>query len=179
MTASPPSSGSIEATSNPRSPIFSAIWSADAGTSTNSRSQDRTSLIVVRGSSFDVRRSGSRFGGSRFGHAALAANEAPRTTNHERSTSGRKLFEKSEIVLVEQPDVFHSIPQNRDALEAEDPREAGISLRVVADRLEHRRMHHAAAAQLDPSGPLAHRAAGAVALPAAQVDFGARLGVGK
>ena len=48
---------------------------------------------------------------------------------------------------------------------------------VVADRLEHRGVHHAAAEDLDPAGLLAHRAAGAVALPAADVDFGARLGV--
>ena len=40
-------------------------------------------------------------------------------------------------------------------------------------------MHHAAAAELDPPGLLAHRAAGAVALPAAEVDFRARLRVRK
>ncbi len=47
--------------------------------------------------------------------------------------------------------------------------------RVVADRLEDRWMHHPAAAQLDPPGSLAHRTTGAVALPAAEVDFRARL----
>ena len=48
-------------------------------------------------------------------------------------------------------------------------------LRVVSDGLEDRRVHHAAAAQLDPAGLLAHRTAGAVALPAAEIDFRARL----
>src|SRR6266536_3667206 len=44
-TASPSPRCSIDATSNPRSPIFAAISSAEAGTSTNSRSQDRTNRM--------------------------------------------------------------------------------------------------------------------------------------
>src|SRR3984893_11679989 len=127
MTASPPSRGSIEATSNPRSPILSAISSADAGMSTKSRSQDRTSRML----------SG-------------------------QNTSVRELLQKPEIVLVKQPDVFDLIPQDRDALDTDAPREAGVLLGVVADCLEHGGMHHAAAAYLNPAAFLAHRAAGAV-----------------
>src|SRR5262252_2141387 len=90
-----------------------------------------------------------------------------------------ELLEEAEIVLVEQADVFDLVLEDRDALDADAPGEARVAFGVVADGFEHRRMHHAAAADLDPPGPLAHRAARAVALPAAQVDFGARLGVRK
>src|SRR6185436_13739576 len=91
--------------------------------------------------------------------------------------SVRKLFKKSQVVLVEQPDVLDLIFEDRDALDADAEGEAGVALRVVPDGLEHRGMDHAAAAELDPPGLFAHRAALAVALPAAQVDLGARLGV--
>src|SRR5262249_28859766 len=85
----------------------------------------------------------------------------------------RELLQKSQVVLVEQPDVFHLIPQDRDALDADAPGEAGVLFRVVPDCLEDGGVHHAAAAHFDPPRALAHRAAGAVTLPAAQVDLGA------
>src|SRR5438046_1795757 len=88
-----------------------------------------------------------------------------------------KLLEEPQIVVVKQPDILYPVPENRDPLDADAPGEAGMALGIVADRLEHCRMHHAAAAELDPPGPLAHRAAGAVALPATEVDFRARLRV--
>src|SRR5476651_1498456 len=136
ITASPPPSGSIDATSKPRDASVFATSSADALTSTNSRSQDKTSFMSVR-----------------------------------------ELLEESQIVLVEQPDVLDLIAENRDALDADAPREAGVFLRVVAHRLEHRRVDHAAAEDFDPAALLAHRAADAVARPAADVHFGARLRV--
>src|SRR6185436_7216334 len=57
--------------------------------------------------------------------------------------------------------------------------ESGVPLRIVADGFEDGRMHHPRSADLEPSGLLAHVAAGAVALPAADVDFRARLRVRK
>src|SRR4029077_3978398 len=89
----------------------------------------------------------------------------------------RELLQKSQIILVYQPDVLHLIAQNRNALDAEAPREARVLFRVVAYRFEDRRVHHAAAEDLDPAAALAHRAAGAVARPAADGDLGARLAV--
>src|SRR5258706_8698774 len=145
ITASPPSNASMDATSKPRSASVLATSSADAGTSTNSFNQDRTSLM-----SFVVRRT---------------------------SPLVRELLQKPQVVLVEQPNVLDLIAQDRDALDADAPREAGVLLRVVADRFEHGRVHHAAAEDFDPAGLLAHRTAGAVARPAADVHFGARLGV--
>src|SRR5262245_23086850 len=137
MTASPPASVSISATSKPRNASCSAISVAGAVTSTKSRTQEIRSRI----------------------------------------RSVRELLQEPEVVLVKQPDVADLMPEDRDPLDAEAPGEPGVFLCVVTDRLEHRRVHHAAAADLDPAGPLAHLAAGAVALPAADVDLGAWLGV--
>jgi hypothetical protein len=72
-----------------------------------------------------------------------------------------KLLQKSEVVLVEHPDVLDAVLEHRDALHAEAEREATDLLRVVADRLEDGRMHHAAAEDLEPAGALADAAAGA------------------
>src|SRR3989442_2665887 len=163
MTASPSSSFSMEATSNPRRPTFSAISSAGADTSTNSRNQERTRRICDRPRK----------------HETTKPRDKKAFRDCAFSWLVRKLLQESQVVLVEQPDVFDLIPQNRDALDADAPREAGVALGIVADRFEHRRVHHAAAAHLDPAGLLAHRAARAVALPATQIDFGARLGVGE
>src|SRR6185295_16007538 len=63
--------------------------------------------------------------------------------------------------------------------DADAPRKSGVALRIVAHRFEHRRMYHARPADFEPAGLLAHRAAVAVALPAADVDFGAGFGVRK
>src|SRR5215471_16548010 len=109
----------------------------------------------------------------------MVLNDARGTKNVERRYSVRKLFQKPQVVLVKEPDVFHLVSQDCDPFDADAPREAGVFLRVVANRLEDGGMHHAAAADLDPAGLLAHRAAGPVTLPAAQVDFRARLGVRK
>src|SRR6185295_12236699 len=101
--------------------------------------------------------------------------------NHGATTglNAWELLEESQVVLVEQTDVLHAVAEDGDALDTDSPREAGVLFRVVADGLEHRRVHHAAAAKLDPAGLLAHRAARAVTLPAAEIDLGARLGVGE
>src|SRR6185312_8946539 len=137
VTSKSTTSFSTDATSNPRSPIFPAISSAEAFTSTKSRNHERT----------------------------------------RRMRSVLELLEEAQVVLVEEPDVFDLVFEDGDALDADAPREARVPLGVVADGFEDGRMHHAAAAELDPAGLLAHRAAAAVALPAAQVDLRARLGV--
>src|SRR6478672_9521207 len=160
MTASPPPRGSIDATSNPRSDRVPAMSSAEALTSTNSRSQDRT----------------SRMSSQRAGRPASVFSVSLCLCV---ATLVRKLFQKPQVVLVEEPDVFHLVAQDRDTFDADAPGEAGVLLRVVADSLEDGGMYHAAAADLNPAGLLAHRAAGPVTLPAAQVDFRARLGIRK
>src|SRR3954471_13556896 len=81
--------------------------------------------------------------------------------------SVRKLLEEPQVVFVKQPDVLDLIPQDRDPLDADAPGEAGVFLGVVADRFEHRGVDHAAAEDFNPAALLAHRAAGAVAGPAA------------
>src|SRR3989442_3677401 len=82
-----------------------------------------------------------------------------------------KLFQKPQIILVEQPDVVDAITDHGDALDAEAEGPAGPDFRIVTDVLEHLRMHHAAAGDLQPF--LAH-------LPrerTGEIDLEARLGV--
>src|SRR5689334_10972133 len=90
-----------------------------------------------------------------------------------------ELLQEPEVVFVKEADILDLVLENRNPFDADPPREAGVALGVVADRLENSRVHHAAAANLDPACPLAHRASIPLAPPAAQVDFGARLRVGK
>src|SRR3954469_5276422 len=92
-----------------------------------------------------------------------------------RSPSVGKLFQKPKIVLVEQSNVFDLILEDSDAFDADAPRKSGVAFGIVADGLEYGRMHHAASADLDPPGFLAHLAPASVALPATQIDFRAGL----
>src|SRR5436309_3179336 len=91
----------------------------------------------------------------------------------------RKLLEKAEVVFEEQPNVLDLVSQDRDALDTDAECEAGIALRVVSHGLEDRRVDHAAPAKLNPACLLAHLTTPTVAPPAADIDLGARLGVGK
>src|SRR5947207_13620356 len=91
----------------------------------------------------------------------------------------RELFQEPQIVLEEQPDVVHLISEHRDAFDADTPGKSGKALGVVANRLEHRRVHHSASENFEPAGFLAERASGAVTGPATDVDFRARLRVRK
>src|SRR5262245_56936818 len=91
----------------------------------------------------------------------------------------RKLFEKSQVVFVEHPDIADLMPQDRDSFDTESPREAGYLFCVVSDRFKDGGVHHSAATELDPAGLLAHLAPGAVALPAADVDLRAGFRVRK
>ena len=88
----------------------------------------------------------------------------PGTSTNSRSQEqedlhSRELLEEAQVVLVEQADVVDAVLQHRDALDAEAEREAGDLLGVVADGFEHRRVHHAAAEDLEPAGVLADAAA--------------------
>ena len=51
----------------------------------------------------------------------------------------RELLQEADVVLVELADVVDAEEQHREALDAHPEREAGVALRIVADRLEHRR----------------------------------------
>ena len=66
--------------------------------------------------------------------------------------------------------------EHGDAFGAEAGREAGELCGVVAAVLQHDRVNHAAAADLQPAAALANRAALAAADEALHVDLRARLG---
>src|SRR5690606_1344900 len=59
-----------------------------------------------------------------------------------------ELAQDAHVVLVEVPDDGHAVRRHRQALDADPEGEARHPL--VADRLEHLRVHHPAAAQLEP-----------------------------
>src|SRR2546427_6294367 len=82
-----------------------------------------------------------------------------------------KLFQKPQIILVEQPDVVDAIADHGDALDAEAEGPAGPHFRIVADVFEHLRMHHAATGNLQPF--LAHLARERTG----EINLEARLGV--
>src|SRR5579883_1946755 len=73
-----------------------------------------------------------------------------------------ELLEEAQVVGVEVADVVDAVAQQREALDAESPREAGVAFRIVADAGQHLRVHHARPQHLDPAGALAHAAAAAV-----------------
>ena len=89
---------------------------------------------------------------------------------HERKL---KLLQETHIVFVEQPDVVDPVADHGDAFDAETEGPAGPDFRIVADVLEHLRMHHAAAGDFEPF--LAHL----FDQGAGEIDFEARFGVGE
>src|SRR6266581_786489 len=107
-----------------------------------------------RGIPAAVRRSPTTAGSS----AIVTYSASHAWLNFMRRSPG-ELGQEPQIVLVEQADVVDSVLQHGDPLDPEPEGEAGVPLGVVADILEHRRMHHAAAADLDPSAALAGTAA--------------------
>ncbi len=76
-----------------------------------------------------------------------------------------KLLQKPEVIVVEQADVLDAVLQQRDPVDTETERPAGIAFGVVADRLEDGGVHHAAPAQLQPG-----------AVGTADVELGRRFG---
>src|ERR1051325_8181600 len=104
MTASPSPIGSMDATSNPRSPTRSAISSAGASMSTKSRSHETSRRIYVVSS-------------TAIHHGTTKLTKTRKTLFPGLRVlrgSVRELLQKPQIVLVEQPDVFDPIAQDRD-----------------------------------------------------------------
>ena len=72
--------------------------------------------------------------------------------------SQRKLLQEAQVVFVEQPDVLDTPLEQGHSFDAHAERKTGVSLRVVADRLEHGRVDHPAAENLEPAATLADSA---------------------
>src|SRR5918997_4753322 len=89
-----------------------------------------------------------------------------------------KLPQEAQVALEEEPQVGDAVLDHRHAVRAHPESEARVLFRVVADLLEDRRVHHSRAEHLEPSGPLAHLAAGVLSAAdeAAHVHLDARLG---
>src|SRR5207244_3216520 len=95
--------------------------------------------------------------------ARRPARRRRRTRAATKGEPSSKLPEEAQVVVPEVAQVREAVAQHRDPLEAPAERESGHLLRVVAHPAEHVRVDHARAADLDPAGPAARRAALAVA----------------
>src|SRR5262249_33521332 len=82
----------------------------------------------------------------------------------------RELPQEALVPLEEQAQVGEAVVQERDAVDAEAEGEARELLGIERDALEHPRMHHPRAHDLDPTRALALRAARALAEDAAHRD---------
>src|SRR5262245_27986496 len=87
-----------------------------------------------------------------------------------------ELIEEPDVVLEEQSYVVYFVHQGRHAVDAKPERESGELFRIYTHTLEHVRMDHSAAAQLDPSGPLADSASRPAAHKTAEVELRGGLG---
>src|ERR687894_3234615 len=70
------------------------------------------------------------------------------------------LSQEAQVALEEEPEVWDAVLDHRHAVRAHPEREARVLLRVVADLLEDRRVHHPRTEHLEPAGPFAHLAVG-------------------
>src|SRR5215475_3748753 len=109
--------------------------------------------------------------------SAACAAVSLRSTNSRTQPYGifiasRELPEEAQVVLEEEPQVVDAVLQHRDAFDAHAERPARVFLRIVADVLQHLRMHHPAPEDLEPAGLLAHPAAIAVTGEAQHVHLG-------
>src|SRR5262245_57646555 len=107
MTASPSGSASSDATSNPRNPSVSAISCAEAGRSTNSRSQETTSRML------DHEKQPRRHEATKKDHVVVSSCFRVSVVAFVLI---RKLFQKPQVVFVKEPDVLDTVPQDRHAL---------------------------------------------------------------
>src|SRR5436190_58224 len=93
--------------------------------------------------------------------------------------SASVLSEEANVAVEERADLVDPVADHRDPLEPEAEREPLPLLRVVADGLEHVRVDHPAAAELDPAREGADTTSLAVAEDAAHRQLRRRLGVGE
>src|SRR6185437_15930260 len=93
----------------------------------------------------------------RAGRASSRLPRPRRSPRRARATtdtgpSQRKLLQEPQVVLVEEADILDAPLEEREPLDADAKREAGVAFGVVADGFEHGGMDHAAAEDLDPAG---------------------------
>src|SRR5262245_45851105 len=93
--------------------------------------------------------------------------------------SCRELPEEAHVVLDQETQVVDAESHHRDPIDAETERETRVPLGVDPHGLEHRRVHHSGAPELEPAGVLARAAAGAAADAARDVELAARLDEGE
>lgn len=70
-----------------------------------------------------------------------------------------KLFQKPDVIFIEQPEIIDAVFSHHKALEAHTKGKTAVNLRVDAAVCQNLGMHHAAAPKLNPAFPFAEAAA--------------------
>src|SRR4051812_47302087 len=86
-----------------------------------------------------------------------------------------ELFKETQIVSIELANIINIVLEQANALGAEPAREAADLVWVIAAVPQHGRMHHTAAADLQPAAVLTDSAALTFADKTANIQLGARL----
>src|SRR6266436_1068331 len=108
---------------------------------------------------------------SRSANCSGAQSKSTYCLSQLRVTFMSEQPQKPHVILIKQPDVVDAVADHGDALDAEAEGPAGPDFRIVADVVEHLRVHHAAAGDFQPF--LAHLAREGTA----EINLEARLGV--
>ena len=97
----------------------------------------------------------------------------------QKSGSGGELFQESNIIFTEEPDVCNAIFQHGRSFDTHPKRITTIFLRINIAVLKHFRVNHPAAKDFKPTGVLTNCAALALAKLAAYIHFRAWFSKGK
>src|SRR4051794_2136493 len=122
--------------------------------------------------------------------SAEAESSGSSARSHETGTRTSGLHTEREgeplVALVEVADVGDAVAEHQRPLDPDTEREPGVAIGINATRAQHGRVHHAAAAPLDPAlgradaaGLPAGFGGGATALEALQVHLGGGLREGE
>src|SRR5262245_11652840 len=98
------------------------------------------------------------------------------STAHSCADRMSELPQESEVIVEEHPQIVDPVSQHRESLDPHSKREAGVSLVVDADMLEHLGMNHSAPQHFKPAAVTAHPTTSALAHHTLDVHFGRRLG---
>src|ERR1044072_1407604 len=94
---------------------------------------------------------------SRAAISCVVAGTSTYSRSQETGTFLSELSQQPQAVLPQRAELGQALAEHGDALAPDAEREARPFLRVVADELEHVRIDHPGAAELDPARPAADR----------------------
>src|SRR6266481_3176399 len=146
---------SMFSTSSPLMVSLSASFSTGSSVSRCSFSQDSVNFMMV-----PSRRTvlgPSPVGGGGLGWGLSPQRQSRRYSRAQSSRQGRNVerleavvIEPAHVALEQLPQIGHAVFQHRDAVDAHAPGKALVDFGIDAAGVQHIRMHHAAAENLEP-----------------------------